>query len=272
MKNLFFFIAFSLFLFQCGRVGSSNPILLSKPPLYYPAEAQSKGYQGKVVLNLMIHNTGIIDSVGVVKSSGFTILDESAVDYCKNLKFMPLNRKDNDHVEYLWTMNYQLDDENLYSVKYVNNIFLLRKKMNENRLDSKRIENLVKITAYCHDTYGKRINTVKEYNAALKLMVDSEIFHEWEEYWEEFPLHFLAYHDMMKRYDTNKELLLELFDKYVVYDVEYLVYSQDALLIAPDRKDDILKKMYAFLNHHYPEHIPLILQKKYSSITYLSQN
>jgi protein TonB len=51
----------------------------SFPEPEYPAMAQRNHYQGTVVIEIMVSETGAITSAKVFKTSGFTILDEAAL-------------------------------------------------------------------------------------------------------------------------------------------------------------------------------------------------
>lgn len=46
---------------------------------YYPAQAQRRGIEGKVIIAFMLGRQGRIDSVSISKSSGFAILDDAAL-------------------------------------------------------------------------------------------------------------------------------------------------------------------------------------------------
>jgi protein TonB len=47
--------------------------------LSYPAYAQEEGWQGTVKMSFLVNRDGSVDSIHVLKSSGFTLLDNNAV-------------------------------------------------------------------------------------------------------------------------------------------------------------------------------------------------
>ncbi|UCC94788.1 MAG: TonB family protein [Candidatus Omnitrophota bacterium] len=57
--------------------------------LAYPRDLFHTGWEGVVVLKLTIDHTGELKSVRIVKSSGYTIFDESAVHLVQDLSFSP---------------------------------------------------------------------------------------------------------------------------------------------------------------------------------------
>lgn len=53
---------------------------------YYPAIAQRRQWQGKVLVEFTIFSTGVIEHVKIRKSSGYSILDNAALDAVKKIK------------------------------------------------------------------------------------------------------------------------------------------------------------------------------------------
>ncbi|WP_144436848.1 energy transducer TonB [Thermosulfidibacter takaii] len=72
---------------ETGIFSPPVPIKRVKPP--YPYIARSRGYQGKVLLKALVDVQGDVKDVIVVKSSGYTILDKTAVEAIKQWKFEP---------------------------------------------------------------------------------------------------------------------------------------------------------------------------------------
>ena len=67
----------------------SKPTLLSKTDFKYPAEAINKRLEGKVLINILINKKGDVTKATVEKSSGHKILDTSAINNAKKLKYLP---------------------------------------------------------------------------------------------------------------------------------------------------------------------------------------
>ncbi len=64
-----------------------TPIQQEKPP--YPPLARRRGYQGRLVLKLLVSKDGRVATVRVVKSSGYSILDRAALKTVKRWRFIP---------------------------------------------------------------------------------------------------------------------------------------------------------------------------------------
>jgi TonB family protein len=70
-----------------GKRKPVRPTKAEHPP--YPQFARAQGWEGTVVLRIKINQSGAVDSVRTRKSSGFPILDESAIHSVKTWRFEP---------------------------------------------------------------------------------------------------------------------------------------------------------------------------------------
>jgi protein TonB len=59
------------------------------PQVTYPEAARREGYEGKVVLRVLVGTEGIASSATVVESSGHAVLDEAATESVFRMKFSP---------------------------------------------------------------------------------------------------------------------------------------------------------------------------------------
>ncbi len=67
---------------------------LQNPKPNYPMTAKSRGWQGKVLLRVLVSAAGNSAKVEVERSSGHEILDDQAVETVKTWKFVPAKRGD----------------------------------------------------------------------------------------------------------------------------------------------------------------------------------
>jgi protein TonB len=56
---------------------------------YYPSFSKRAGEQGEVVVRLIIDETGIVEEVALLRSSGFARLDRAATEIGKRYRFKP---------------------------------------------------------------------------------------------------------------------------------------------------------------------------------------
>mgnify|MGYP002813883423 FL=1 len=84
-----------------GAVPSVSRIIKEAVPLYkenpapgYPMQAKKKGYEGTVVLEVLVTKEGKAEKVSVFQSSRYSLLDEAAVSSVKMWRFEPGKRGD----------------------------------------------------------------------------------------------------------------------------------------------------------------------------------
>jgi protein TonB len=65
---------------------------LNNPRPPYPMVARRMGYNGRVILNVEVLSEGKAGQVQIYKSSGYEILDKSALQTVKTWKFLPAKR------------------------------------------------------------------------------------------------------------------------------------------------------------------------------------
>ena len=71
---------------------SASPLYRENTPPVYPAIAKLRGYEGVVLVNAEILPDGRVGSTEVSKSSGYAILDKSAMEAVKLWKFEPAKK------------------------------------------------------------------------------------------------------------------------------------------------------------------------------------
>lgn len=75
-----------------GRSGTSVPRYGENPKPVYPLEARQKGYEGEVLLKIEVLQNGRVGEVQAEKSSGYEILDQSAIAAVKKWRFVPASK------------------------------------------------------------------------------------------------------------------------------------------------------------------------------------
>jgi len=72
----------------------TQPRYAENPRPLYPQEARKKGYEGEVLLKVEVLANGRVGRVEVKKSSGYEMLDRSALTAIKKWKFIPASQGD----------------------------------------------------------------------------------------------------------------------------------------------------------------------------------
>ncbi len=70
-------------------------------PRSYPLEARSKGWEGTVKLEALLNKKGRIESIKLLQSSGYKILDDTAIRMVKKWRYKPVVK---DGVPIDWTL------------------------------------------------------------------------------------------------------------------------------------------------------------------------
>jgi protein TonB len=70
-------------------IREARPLYRSNPPPKYPAMARRRGFQGNVVLEVLVGPVGNVIELHVLSSSGYPILDRAAKSSVKNWTFEP---------------------------------------------------------------------------------------------------------------------------------------------------------------------------------------
>jgi periplasmic protein TonB len=75
-----------------AAVTASVPLYHLNPPPVYPAVARRRNYEGTVVIDVLVDRQGRAAQVRIAHSSGYEILDRSAVNSVKQWRFAPGRR------------------------------------------------------------------------------------------------------------------------------------------------------------------------------------
>lgn len=68
---------------------SALPLLDRNPPPVYPSSARRRGYQGSVVLKVLVDESGKVEKVEVDQSCGYDLLDRTALSAVRDWQFQP---------------------------------------------------------------------------------------------------------------------------------------------------------------------------------------
>ena len=80
------------FLYAHGGGNGARPRYAQNPKPTYPQEAREKGYEGEVILRVEVLPNGRVGQIDVKTSSGYELLDRSALTAVKQWKFVPARK------------------------------------------------------------------------------------------------------------------------------------------------------------------------------------
>jgi protein TonB len=75
----------------------ARPLYKRNPPIKYPAYAKKRGYEGTVLLDVLVDASGTVEKIKLFKSSGHSILDKKAMSSVNQWLFEPA-MKDNKKI------------------------------------------------------------------------------------------------------------------------------------------------------------------------------
>lgn len=70
------------------------PVYKKNPEPAYPLLAKKRGYEGTVLLSVLVNENGLVENIWVFESCGYRILDNAALDAVKEWIFEPGRRGD----------------------------------------------------------------------------------------------------------------------------------------------------------------------------------
>lgn len=82
------------FFYTHGGGNGTRPKYAENPKPIYPQEAKGKGYEGEVVLRVEVLVNGRVGQIEIKKSSGYELLDHSALTAVKQWRFIPAKKGD----------------------------------------------------------------------------------------------------------------------------------------------------------------------------------
>jgi len=77
-----------------GTTKQAVPLYLKNPPPDYPLVARRRGYEGTVVLDVLVDREGRVRDLNVSQSSGHGVIDRAAMKAVKDWLFEPARRGD----------------------------------------------------------------------------------------------------------------------------------------------------------------------------------
>ncbi|MDT8342017.1 MAG: energy transducer TonB [Longimicrobiales bacterium] len=86
--------ALAALLAACGtdkEIQQPSP-LLGEVPIVYPLSLWDQDIEGETLLRVRVTDTGVVDSIEVVESSGYLAFDSAAIAGARELRFEPARR------------------------------------------------------------------------------------------------------------------------------------------------------------------------------------
>ena len=246
---------------SCGHNGNLTkdknytlPVQKNQPRLLYPKTAQENSFTGNSKLLFQINKTGTVDKVNVVRSSGSELLDNAAVEYCKNLLFYPATRNGEPTPSVMSIeIKFHISNQDMDAFNYVQNVNWLYKKLlfagqsERNMIEKEILER--------HNQFIVAMRDGINFNKYVAQVILPSVLAEWKRDWNAWPLSFLLYHDFIQRFPDYDSIasVKNLLHNAVKYDMEYINNTPTYDSKSTGEKEDILMKIRGFIANHYPD-------------------
>lgn len=262
MKTLLTFAVLLLILLNigCGHnvqktdISYTPPVIKFQPRLFYPREAQDNSYFGTSKILVLISKTGTTDKVFITKSSGYNLLDSSAISYCKNMTFTPATKQGEPIASRMeFTIKFDLTNVEWVSSDYVEDIKSLTNIIKD--ADPADREKYQTEVLNWHNQFVENMRDLKNFNSTVQQVISPELASEWKNDLNNWPLSFLVYHDFLQKYQdfSKKDEVKKLLQNALNYDVYYIKNSLTSSDKERHEKDNLLIKIKGFINSNYPD-------------------
>ncbi len=253
-KKLVAFAAFFVLLTGCASSSRiSPPELVKKGPLVYPLEAKLQHIQGDVLVGMSVGVDGTVQDVRVLRSSGFPILDETALDYASKLRFRPA-LIDGQPIASSTQMllKFRLRRGELLPSNWVEEVRSLQTELRKARGEKRKrllqqlLESYIAFARYAE----KQPDPSLSYK--VKLVVCPVVRERWKWFWGKDPTSFAILDDFLERADEPGLVSIAENELYgLLLEAAQRVRSRLSREGNPDEDD---RRMLASLENYLDQH------------------
>jgi TonB family protein len=230
------------------------PVVKNQSQLIFPKTAQENELEGTTKLVILITEEGDVFKVNTVKSSGYKILDDAAVDYCSKLTFIPAYRGNTPVGSRMeWEVNFDFEEKSFQANRYINEVKILYDQIAEARNSEKT--KLQKALLDKHNEFILNMQNSLSFNHYASQVILPEVNAVWAELKESYPLTFILYHDFIQRnpyYVFLDEAKTEL-EKALKNDLSFINNSVSVDEDDKGVKENLLLKIKTFVQEYYKD-------------------
>lgn len=222
----------------------------------YPHEARKEGLEGSVEMNMLVNDEGDVKQTIVIKSSGYQVLDDAAVQFAKKLKYNPA-KKQGKPID-VWVsrvMHYQLVERFFLPTEYIDEIQKLTRVVDISTGSDKN--QILREILNCLEEFAECLYRKSDlnYNRYIEKIIQSDVYEQWKDFWNDWPLYFLVFHDFLLRYPDSESTLraknsLLYFMHKVILHIEDITTAYRSRLT---KREIFLQNIDKFLRAYYPD-------------------
>ncbi len=244
--------------FYAWNFAGIEPVLKKRGHYYYPGNAKSQGLEGTVATHLLVNESGDVEDVIILKSSGYELLDSAAENYIRGFKFSPA--KNGDQPVKVWVayeLTYRLVSGKMFPENYVNTINSLRilYQKSDNKLDIEKriIEAHVEFSSLTAELRG--VNP----NIYVNRVVGDTLYSQWKKWEKTRDLSFLLFHHFNISYPGSswREMSIENLFIPLKDDLKQII-KNEGVLYEENSENHFISLVYGLVKEHYPEAVKTI--------------
>lgn len=211
----------------------------------YPPAAYTEQVEGTVLLLVHIDQNGMVTDAYIRKSSGYPVLDSSAIALAKTSHFSPgLIGGTPQEVWMTWPIVYRFTSLTMDVERWQHQVFIYQRNIAKNPDDA-----FTEINLFSH--YVRMANYQSEkrdltINAVLLDVVAPEIRNSWKVYEEVWPLPFILFWDYLHKYPQSNytSLTRDYLMESTQTEIEYLKSgSRGSATLDDQMKNEIILKI-----------------------------
>lgn len=201
MRKLSILIFLFLFFICCSAKREVVAPTLLEYEILYPLEARNRGYEGMVLVKVLVDEGGTVRNIRIARTSGISMLDSAAVQTAKNFVFSPaiVDGKPTQ----LWVtipVEFKLEEMRIDLTVWVNEVVALQQEI-KSISDEEKVKDL-------YNLYKRLINSTRgcldvKINDYIKQVVLEKTAALWEGFWTEYPAQIILFMDIINRYPDS---------------------------------------------------------------------
>ncbi|UCG92005.1 MAG: energy transducer TonB [candidate division WOR-3 bacterium] len=169
--------------------------------ILYPLEARNRGYEGMVLVKVLVDEGGRVRNAMIARTSGISMLDSAAVHTAKNFVFSPAII-DGEPTQ-LWVtlpVEFELKEMRIDLTVWFNEVIAVQQEIAQT-YDEEKVKDL-------YNLYKRFINSTRgcldvKINDYIKQIVLNKTAAVWERFWTEYPAQIILFFDIINRYPDS---------------------------------------------------------------------
>ncbi len=258
MKRILEILLAGLFIYAgCSHTGNLEtnnyvaPTLKYQPKIFYPVQAQENFFTGITRTKAYVDSDGIVRKVYLLNSSGFPVLDSTAMTYCRNIMFNPA-LKGGKPIGVWLTLKIEFDvkNENLIARRFIHQVTNLYKEADAS-LPPER-ERIQKLILAKDSEFVRSMTDALNFNRTIEKVLQRKTVGDWKTYWDGYPLSFLLYYDFMQRFPDFGELPAVKAEmlKALTYDIRFIKNTPELESGKEGARERLLQKLQEFADDY----------------------